>query len=108
MLQCLCLCVERGSKFLARKKGSSRGKKIPREEFGIPREELVPRDERFVSIGEVHDQTMQAALNYWTRVFAELMDMVLELVRRSKDIWASTFTWKLVATVCASRGLLLN
>ena len=26
----------------------------------------------------------------------------------AKDIWVSTFTWKLVATVCTSRGLLLN
>ena len=74
-------CVERGSKFLARKKSSSRGKKVPRKEFRIPCEELVPREERFVSIGEVNDQTTQAALNYWTRAFVEFMDMVLELVR---------------------------
>ena len=77
----LAPCVERGSKFLERREGSLRGDKVPCEEFRIPRKELIPREEWFVSIGEVHNQTTQAALNYWTRVFAELMDMVLELVR---------------------------
>ena len=69
-------CVERGSKFLARRKDSSRGEQVPREERPAPHEELVPRKERFVSIGEVHNQTAQAALNYSPRAFVEL-----ELVR---------------------------
>ena len=55
----------------------SRREKAPYEEQNAPSEEPVPRKERFVSIGKVHDQTTQAALNYWTRAFAELMDMVL-------------------------------
>ena len=67
--------------FLANTHDPSQGASIPREGFWIPREGPAPREGRFVSIGEVHDQTTRVALNYWTRAFAELMDLLLELVR---------------------------
>ena len=76
------LCVERGSKFLARRKGSSRGEKVPRKERPVPCDEIVPHKERFVSIGKVHNQTAQAALNYCHRVFVELV-----LGRQSMSLW---------------------
>ena len=58
-------CVERDPTSLARGVHPSRGASTPREGFWIPREGLAPREGRFVSIGEVHDQTTRTVLTDW-------------------------------------------
>ena len=48
------------------------GEKVPHEEQTAPHGELVPHKERFVSIGKVHVETMQVALNDQPIAFIEL------------------------------------
>ena len=65
-----------------RRKGVLQGEKVPYKERPAPCKELFPCEERFVSIGKVHNQTARAALIYLPRVFVEL-----ELVRQSMSSW---------------------